>query len=115
MTLARSMHLAKFVAEMLSSFNLSAAVLKTVDFSNAGQLTPKQIMHFRMVFDAIFQYPDNLIWNVFTRIAVSPELEVLRHGIEFFVREHVVSANKALAGKFKHLKKALSNIEGILM
>lgn len=115
MQLLRSMHLAKFVAEMVASFTLSLSLLKTVDFSNARQLTAKRIIHFRMLFEVMFEQPDSLIWNVFTRVAVSPELETLRFGIEFFIREYVVSSNRALSAKFKIVKKALNNVEGILM
>ncbi|VVA20253.1 PREDICTED: nucleolar MIF4G [Prunus dulcis] len=114
MQLTRSMHLAKFVAEMVSSFTLSLAVLKTVDLADIKQLTAKRIMHFRMLFEAIFEYPDSLIWNIFTRVAVSPELESLRRGIEFFVK-YIVETNKALKDKFKLAKKALNNVEGVLM
>ncbi|KAF8043637.1 hypothetical protein BT93_A1834 [Corymbia citriodora subsp. variegata] len=115
MQLSRSMHLAKFVAEMVASFTLSLSLLKAVDFSDARQLTAKRIIHFRMLFEVMLEQPDSLIWNVFTRVAVSPELETLRFGIEFFIREYVVSSNRALSGKFKIAKKALNNVEGILM
>ncbi|KAJ6757554.1 NUCLEOLAR MIF4G DOMAIN-CONTAINING PROTEIN 1 [Salix koriyanagi] len=112
MQLLRSMNLAKFIAEMIGSFTLSLAVLKSVELSDVTQLTPKRIMHFRMLFEALFEYPDEVIWNSFTRVAVTPELETLRHGIEFFIREYVVKTNKALANKFKISKKALNNTEG---
>ncbi|CAK7341495.1 unnamed protein product [Dovyalis caffra] len=115
MHLLRSMHLAKFVAEMVGSFTLSLAVLKSVELSDVAQLTPKRIMHFRMLFEALFEYPDKVIWNSFTRVAVAPDLETLRHGIEFFIREYVVKSNKAFTNKFKIAKKALNNIEGVLM
>lgn len=115
MELLRSMHLAKFVAEMISSFNLSLAVLKSVDFSDLMLLTPKRIIHFRMLFEALFEHPDNLVWNIFTRIAVSSELETLRHGIEFFLKEYVVKTDKKLTKKFKVAKKALNNLEGTLL
>lgn len=115
MQLLRSMHLAKFIAEMVGSFTLSLAVLKSVELSDVTQLTPKRIMHFRMLFEALFEYPDEVLWNSLTRVAVSPELETLRHGIEFFIREYVVKTNKAFANKFKISKKALNNTEGVLM
>lgn len=115
MELLRSMHLAKFIAEMLTSFTLSLSVLKTVDLSDSLQLTPRRIMHFRMLFEAIFEKPDKLVWNVFTRIAVAPELETLRNGILFFIREYVASTNQAAAKKFRVAKKALNNLEGVLM
>lgn len=115
MPLLRSMHLAKFIAEMVGSFTLSLAVLKSVELSDVTQLTPKRIMHFRMLFEALFEYPDEVLWNSLTRVAVSPELETLRHGIEFFIREYVVKTNKAFANKFKISKKALNNTEGVLM
>lgn len=115
MPLIRSLHLAKFVAEMIASFSLSLAVLKSVDFSDPTLLTPKRIMHFRMLFEAIFEYPDKLVWNMVTRIAVTPEHEMLRNGIEFFIKEYVVKTNKKLANKFKISKKALGNVEGVLM
>lgn len=115
MELMRSMHLAKFVAEMVASFTLSLAVLKTMDLDDITQLTPRRIMHFRMLFESIFEYSDSQVWNMFTRLAVTPELESLRQGIEFFVKEYIVKANKAFLPKFKLAKKALHNLEGVLM
>lgn len=115
MQLMRSMHLAKFVAEMVASFTLSLAILKTIELGDITQLTPKKIMHFRMLFESIFEYADSQVWNMFTRVAVTPELESLRQGIEFFVKEYILKANKALSPKFKLAKKALRNLEGVLM
>ncbi|KAF5937939.1 hypothetical protein HYC85_025445 [Camellia sinensis] len=115
MQLMRSMHLSKFVAEMVTSFTLSLAVLKAVDFSDTTQLTPKRIKHFQMLFEAIFEHPDSLVWNVFTRIAASPEYESLRNGVEFFINKYVVGNEISLARKFKIAKKAFTNIEGVLM
>uniref|UniRef100_A0A7N0UV83 MI domain-containing protein n=1 Tax=Kalanchoe fedtschenkoi TaxID=63787 RepID=A0A7N0UV83_KALFE len=115
MELQKSMHLARFSAEMFSSLSLSLAVLKAVDFSDLSQLTPKKVMHFRMLFESIFEYPDKTVWNIFTRIAAAPDLETLRTGIEFFIKAYVVSRNKSVAHKFKVAKKALNNLEGILM
>ncbi|KAI9186974.1 hypothetical protein LWI28_022953 [Acer negundo] len=83
----------KIIVEMVASFTLSLAVLKSIDFSDSQLLTPKRIMHFRMLFEAIFEYPDNLVWNIFTGIVVTPQLETLRNGIEFFVKEYVVKTN----------------------
>ncbi|CAH9124173.1 unnamed protein product [Cuscuta epithymum] len=115
MQLMRSMHLSKFVAEMLSSFTLSLSVLKAVDLGDITLLTPKKIMHFRMLFEAIFEFPDELVWNIFSRLA-SPEYETLCNGIVIFIREYVLSGGKkSLAGKFKIAKKALNNVEGVLM
>ncbi|XP_050212543.1 uncharacterized protein LOC126664278 [Mercurialis annua] len=113
--LLRSMHLAKFVAEMVTSFSLSLSALKSAELGDAAQLTPKRIMHFRMIFESLFEYPDKLVWNAFTRVAINPELESLRDDIEFFIREYVVKTNKALANKLKLAKKALNNTEGVLM
>ncbi|KAG8376867.1 hypothetical protein BUALT_Bualt09G0108700 [Buddleja alternifolia] len=115
MPLIRSMHLSKFTAEMVASFSLSLAVLKSVDLNDVTQLSPKKIMHFRMLFEAIFEFPDKLLWNVFTRIAVTPEYESLRSGIEFFISKYVLSSQKSLGVKFKIARKALNNVEGILI
>ncbi|XP_021282030.1 nucleolar MIF4G domain-containing protein 1 isoform X2 [Herrania umbratica] len=115
MPIIRSMHLAKFIAEMVASFTLSLAVLKTVEWSDPQMLSSKRVMHFRMLFEAILEYPDKLIWNMFTRIAVTPELEPLRQGMEFFIKEYVVKTNKKVNDKFKVAKKALNNSEGVLM
>lgn len=115
MSLQRSMHLAKFVAEMIVSFNLSLAVLKCVDLANPVQLTPKRIMHFRMLFEAIFEHSEKLVWNLFTRIAVNPDYEALRDGIKFFMKEYVVKSNKAIYGKFRKAKEALNNSDGSLL
>lgn len=115
MQLQRSMHLSKFVAEMIASFSLSLAVLKVVELNNPIHSTPKRIMHFRMLFEAILEFPDKLVWNIFTRIAVTPEYESLRIGINFFISKHVLSLSKSLANKYKLAKKALNNVEGVLM
>lgn len=115
MELMRSSHLAEFVAEMIASFTLSLAVLKIVDFSDTTQLTPKRIVHFRLLFKAIFEHPDRLVWNVFTRIAANPEYESLRSGIEFFIKNYVAGSENFLAQKWKIAKKALVNVEGVLL
>ncbi|CAM8878007.1 unnamed protein product [Rhodiola kirilowii] len=115
MELQQSMHLARFAAEMFSSHSLSLAVLKAVDFSDLSQLTAKRVMHFRMLFESIFEFTDKTVWNIFTRIAAAPDLETLRTGIEFFIKGYVVSRNKSLANKFKLAKKGLNNLEGFLM
>lgn len=115
MELNRSMNLAKFTAEMLANFSLSLAVLKSVDFADPVQLTPKRVMHFRMLFEFLFEREDSLVWNVFTRIAGLPLLEMSRTGILFFVKQYVLAANKGLTKKFKIVKKALDNAAGVLM
>ncbi|XP_009616414.1 uncharacterized protein [Nicotiana tomentosiformis] len=115
MQLIRSMHLSKFVAEMVASFSLSLAILKVIDLSDSSQLTPKRIMHFRMLFETILEFPEKLVWNIFTRIAVMPEYESLRDGIVLFIRKYVADDQKSLADKFKIAKKALNNVEGVIM
>lgn len=117
MELILSLNLARFVAEMLSSFSLSLALLKTVDLMDPAQLTPRRIMHFRMLMEEIFDNSDAVVWNIFSRVAGAPELELLRAGLLFFIKQHVVAANqgKNVAGKFKIAKKALQNVAGILM
>ncbi|KAK9156981.1 hypothetical protein Scep_003555 [Stephania cephalantha] len=116
MELIKSMNLARFTAEMLSSFSLSLGVLKTVELSEYRLFTPKRLLHFRMLFEAIFEHPDSTVWNIFTRIAVTPEFETLRDDILFFVKQYVVNTSKAaMAEKFKIAKKALNNAAGVLM
>ncbi|CAL9063044.1 unnamed protein product [Musa banksii] len=117
MELNRSMNLARFIAEMLSSFSLSLAILKTVDLTNPMNLTPKRVMHFRMLFEAVFNNSDALVWNIFTRIGAIPELEELRNSLVYFIKQYVVavSSEKSVAGKFKIAKKALNNVAGVLM
>ncbi|XP_058084672.1 uncharacterized protein LOC131232454 [Magnolia sinica] len=115
MELNRSMNLARFVAEMLASFSLSLAVLKSVDLSDPMQLTAKRVMHFRMLFEFVFEKTDALVWNIFTRIARAPELELLRNSLEFFIKQYIVSASRSSTGKFKIAKKALNNVTGVLM
>lgn len=109
------MHLAKFTARMIESFSLSLAVLKAVELMDPKNLMPKRIMHFRMLFEAIFEFPDKKVWNIFTRVAVTPEYEALRSDIELFISKYVLSSGKSLTSKFKIAKKALNNIEGVLM
>ncbi|XP_006654040.2 nucleolar MIF4G domain-containing protein 1 [Oryza brachyantha] len=116
MELNRSMNLAKLVAEMLANFSLSLATLKVVK-NLAVEVIPKRIMHFRMLFETLLQKDDALVWNVFTRIAGIPELEILRDGIVLFIKQHVIAKDtgKDLTSKFKIAKKALDNTAGVLM
>ncbi|KMZ76084.1 hypothetical protein ZOSMA_107G00820 [Zostera marina] len=122
MELRRSMNLAKFVSEMLCSFTMSISILKTVDFTDPKKLTPRWIVHFRMLFEMIFEKTDANVWNVFSRVATIPEQEVLSQNFEFFIKKFVISNNsssseikKSLAGKFKITMKALHNTSGVLM
>lgn len=114
---SRSMNLAKLVAEMLSNFTLSLATLKVVNLANPVEMTPARISHFRMLFETLLRKDDALVWNVFTRIAGLPELEILRDGIVLFIKQHVIAedAGKDLASKCKIAKKALENTAGVLM
>ncbi|KAD3338678.1 hypothetical protein E3N88_34199 [Mikania micrantha] len=99
--------------EMVSSFTLSLAVLKKADLHDTTKLTSRKIiMHFRMFFEAIFEYPDNVVWNIFKRIAAGfPEYETLRTGIKFFIERYVVGNQKQFAGKYKIANKALKSVE----
>ncbi|KAL6575184.1 hypothetical protein OROMI_012469 [Orobanche minor] len=115
MPLIRSINLSKFTAEMVASFSLSLAVLKAVELNDPTHLSPNKVMHFKMLFENMFEFPDKLVWNIFTRLAMNPEYEHLRSGIEFFISNYVVSGQQSLANKFKLAKKALNNVEGILM
>ncbi|KAL6559059.1 hypothetical protein OROHE_006428 [Orobanche hederae] len=115
MPLIRSMNLSKFTAEIVASFSLSLAVLKAVELNDPTHLSPNKVMHFKMLFENMFEFPDKLVWNIFTRLAMNPEYEHLRSGIEFFISNYVVSGQQSLANKFKLAKKALNNVKGILM
>lgn len=111
MQLIRSMHLAKLVAEMVAAFTLSLAVLKKADLHDTTQLTSRKIMHFRIFFEAVFEYQDNVVWNIFKRIAGSDQYETLRTGIKFFVERYVMGSEKPFVGKYKIAKKALKSVE----
>ena len=111
MPLIRSMHLAKLVAEMVSSFTLSLAALKKADLHDTTQLTARKIMHFKIFFEAVFECADNVIWNIFKRIAGSEQYETLRTGIKFFIDSYVLTGNKKFAGKYKIAKKAFKSVE----
>nr|XP_043618285.1 nucleolar MIF4G domain-containing protein 1 [Erigeron canadensis] len=111
MQLIRSMHLAKFIAEMVSSFTLSLAVLKKADLHDTSQLTSRKTMHIKIFFETVFEYADNTIWNVFKRIAGSPQYETLRTGIRFFIERYVIGSEKQFAAKYKIAKKALKSVE----
>lgn len=118
MEINRLMNLARFVAEMLCSFSVSLAILKTVDLTNPSNLTPKRIMHFRILIEAVFSNSDAVVWNIFTRIAAVPDLEMLRDSLVCFIKQYVVGVNKeeaAITAKYKIAKKALNNVSGVLM
>ncbi|KAK1297302.1 hypothetical protein QJS10_CPB15g02149 [Acorus calamus] len=116
MEISRSRNLARFVAEMLSSFSLSLSVLKAVDLADPRMLRPKRIMHFRLLFEAIFENTNEQVWNIFTRVAAVPELEALRSNLEFFIKKYVItSSEKSPREKCKLVMKALNNMAGVLM
>ncbi|KAJ1261599.1 hypothetical protein BS78_09G042500 [Paspalum vaginatum] len=114
---SRSMNLAKLVAAVVSNFTLSLATLKVVNLANPVEMTPARISHFQMLFETLLQKDDALVWNVFTRIAGLPEVEILRDGIVLFIKQHVLAEDtgKDLVSKFKIAKKALDNTAGVLM
>ncbi|KAF9609553.1 hypothetical protein IFM89_016989, partial [Coptis chinensis] len=88
MELIQLKNLATFNAEMLMSFSLSRSLEEAT------------------------------VWNIFTRVGVTPELEPLRNGLQFFIKQYVVNADhadKSVSNKFKIARKASSNMEGILM
>lgn len=109
--LIRSMHLAKFIAEMVCTYTLSLATLKKADLHDTTQLTSKKIMHFRMFFEAVFEYPDDVVGIVFKRIAGPPQYETLRNGMKFFIERYVMGSEKSFLGKYKIAKKALKSVE----
>ncbi|XP_078430846.1 MIF4G domain-containing protein / MA3 domain-containing protein [Wolffia australiana] len=116
MDLARSRNLARFTAAMLTSFSLPLAALKVVDFGAAAGMAARKVMHFRMMFEELLAAADTNVWNVFTRIVVVPELEDLRTGLEFFIARHVATSDTIpMKAKFKLTRKALHNVEGVLM
>ncbi|GJN36065.1 hypothetical protein PR202_gb24893 [Eleusine coracana subsp. coracana] len=107
----------KLVAEMLSNFTLSLATLMVVDLANPVEMTPERISHFQMLFETLLEKNDVQVWDVSTRIAGLPELEILRDGIVLFIKQHVIAKDtgKDLASKFKIAMKALDNTAGVLM
>ncbi|KAK8946199.1 hypothetical protein KSP40_PGU008551 [Platanthera guangdongensis] len=114
----RSSKLASFVAEMLRTSSISLSALKSANLMDPSQLTPSRIMHFQSLFETLFEKNDEAaLWNMFTRVAASPELESLRSSLIFFVKQYVVienSGNPLMAQKFGIAKKALHNVAGIL-
>ncbi|MQM18186.1 hypothetical protein Taro_051171 [Colocasia esculenta] len=117
MELNRSMNLARFTSEMFTSFSLSLAILKSVDLADPQHLMPRSIMHFRLLFETIFRNSDAVVWNMFTRIAGIPELEVLRNNLEFFIKQHVITGSsvESVPAKFELAKEALRNVSGVLI
>ncbi|XP_076954646.1 uncharacterized protein LOC143629188 [Bidens hawaiensis] len=107
----RSTHLVKFVAEMVSSFTHTLAVLKKADLHDTTKLGTRKIEHFKKFFETVFVYADNLVWNTFKRIGGSPQYESVRSGIEFFIERYVIGNEKQHIGKYKIAKKALKSVE----
>lgn len=114
----RSSKLASFVAELLRTSSISLASLKSVDLMDPSQLTPSRIMHFRNLFETLFEKNgEAALWNMFTRVAASPDLESLRSSLVFFIKQYVVvenSDNPLMAQQFAIAKKALHNVAGVL-
>ena len=116
MEVGRSLNLARLTAEMLMSFALSLAVLKVIDFGAATRMSVRRVMHFKVMFEELMAAEERILWNVFTRVAGSVELEELRNGVEFFVSHHVIGSSSSadLQEKLDNVRKAMRNVEGVL-
>jgi hypothetical protein len=106
-------------------------VLKAVDFSDARVMTSKVVLHFRVLIECLLmENSDEVVWAVFSRIAVPPELGVLRDSLALFIHQNLLKhpAENAksditkvnleklslLAKRCKLAKKALANVSGEL-
>jgi hypothetical protein len=106
-------------------------VLKAVDFSDARVMTSKVVLHFRVLIECLLmENSDEVVWAVFSRIAVPPELGVLRDSLALFIHQNLLKhpAENAksdikkvnleklslLAKRCKLAKKALVNVSGEL-
>lgn len=122
MELRRSTNLARLTASLIGSFSLSLSIVKVVDFIEIQKLAPKVVIHFRIMFECMLtEYKDDIIWAIFSRIAIAPELAALRDGLGLFLQKHIVRELKkgdpvkgALLGKrCKLAKKGLANVAGV--
>jgi hypothetical protein len=107
-------------------------VLKAVDFSDARVMTSKVVLHFRVLIECLLmENSDEVVWAVLSRIAVPPELGVLRDSLALFIHQNLLKhpAENAksditkvnleklslLAKRCKLAKKALANVSGELL
>lgn len=127
MEIRRISNLARLVAELIGSFALSMTILKVVDFADVRTLTSKRVVHFGIMFRVLLtEYPENVVWAAFSRIAAAPELSSFRDGLTVFLHQHVrrlgesggtqdATAASLLSKRCRLAKKALSNVAGVLL
>ncbi|KAL2620402.1 hypothetical protein R1flu_000607 [Riccia fluitans] len=123
MELRRNANLARFLAHLISSGALSLSVLKAVDFADPRVMTPKVVIHFRILLESLLtEYSDDEVWSSFSRLAASDKFQELRDGIVLFFHQYMKSPRVEedgsaglLAIRIKLAKKALKKVAGVLL
>uniref|UniRef100_A0A7I4D9X4 MI domain-containing protein n=1 Tax=Physcomitrium patens TaxID=3218 RepID=A0A7I4D9X4_PHYPA len=120
MELRRSTNLARLTAALIGSSSISLSVVKVIDFVDIQKLTPKVLLHFRIMFEYLLgEYSNEVVWKAFSRIASSAELTGLKDGIAIFLHQRFLKQVKSsensdiLVKRCKLAKKALANVQNL--
>ena len=116
----RSMNLARLTASLIGEFSISLAVLKVIDFVDIQKLTPKLLLHCRILFEYLLsKFSNEVLWSVFSRIASTAELADFRDGISLYLNQRFSKQVKnsedgdLLVKSCKLAKKALANVTNL--
>ncbi|KAH7427309.1 hypothetical protein KP509_10G038400 [Ceratopteris richardii] len=118
----RLANLAHLLADLIATFSLSLAVLKVVEFGDSKAMIPRAILFYSITLKVLLTaYSDDVVRNVFARIATSQELEGLRLKLSVFLCQHVMKGlqkkesnlsdknNLLLLKRFALAKKAMTS------
>ncbi|MCO5609437.1 hypothetical protein L7F22_063663 [Adiantum nelumboides] len=87
----RLANLAHLLADLIATFSLSISVLKVVEFADLKTMTPKAILFYCITLRVLLTaYNDEVVRNVFLRIASAQELEGLRLKLSVFIHQHLM-------------------------
>lgn len=87
LSVSKSSHLARLIADMLAKYALSLAILKTVEFNS---LSPRGVLTFQLLMVRLLtHYKEDVLSDVFERISVNKGLNTLKSSLLVFLRFYV--------------------------
>ncbi|KAG0629231.1 hypothetical protein M758_1G087200 [Ceratodon purpureus] len=116
----RSMNLARLTASLVGGFSISLSVVKVIDFIDMQKLTPKVLLHCRIMFEYLLsKFSNEILWSVFSRIASTAELAGFRDGLSLYLNQRFSKQVKnsedvdLLVKRCKLARKALANVTNL--
>jgi len=122
MDLRRSRNLAELTASLIGLHSISLSVVKVIDFVDIQKLTPKVLLHFRILFEYLLsKHSDEDLWKVFSRVASTAELAGLKDGLSVFLHQRFSKQLKKgdsedgdlLVRRCSLARKALANVTNL--